>query len=822
MFCNYYLRWGVLTLINVLILNRPLFSQTCDTLTNNTTNLGIYGGLATDLTFLNTGRLFATSAEPASLFISDDTTKTFYRAFPNDSMIYECGQRGWGGGGMCTRANAKGWVATYTQETGGYLSAIAVSFQNGDTGTWRTAVDPFLLNQMGYGEVVVTGMNMSDYYLYGLLNNYIVKINASGFDSADVINIYDRILGLDSFDYARCITIANSSSGYPFYVVIDSSGSSVNAPIGKLYKYDGTSFTQISIPSGLSGLSKVYTHTGQITGDTLFIVGRSTGYKPKIYRSFDGGTSWTNISTLPGSEISDVNYAPFWQTLFPKSNGLQLINDIGQISWDLGTSWLTSSSLPSSSAIPLHSFTLCVSPNDTNMVIGSSTPGVYVSSNGISGSYVKNENNGLEAIFVKNIARNSSESIFYLATQSGIAYTTKYKDTTVASEDKWKYPYGMFPIDSTDILNGVSGIAIDPQDSLHVIAGVTDGFLITKTGPDGFKHLVIPNYQKGGTETRDIAFVNTNIAIAITGAGLNYFVGNGDIWRTEDGGNSWKNVSPSNFGVGNTVAVQYLDTDTIIYVGSGLRDLEDGHVWKSTDLGLSWVIVNDGPHAFSDSSFTNLPIQDIVIQTDTIYISAGYNGEALVMSTDKGLTYKYLNISSNIIEGLKCIEIDLHNPDSIVYLSAGKSLYEYNPALDTTTLLYTGLPGDIIYDLAIGSILVGTTTGFYGIDGDKNSGTIVSIPKNLNNNSADITLSPNPTSGKLNILVNTTSVNSSIELSLINIEGQTIQTIYKGKSSNTEMHLEYNTSVLSSGIYYLKLLSSDKIICKKVLVIDGK
>ena len=799
MYRNYNLQSSVLILISFLILNGNIFSQTCDSITNNITNLGIYGGLASDLTFSPNGRLFATTLEPASLFISDDTGQTFYRAFPNDSILYECGQRGWGGGGVYTYSNIKGWIATFTKENAGSLSAIEVSFQNGDTGTWKTAIDPYLLNSMGYSNDKVNGMGLSDYYIYGLLRNYIVKINDNGFDSSDIINIYDQISGLDSLDYARSIAIANSPSGFPFYVVIDSSESTVNSPNGKLYKYDGSLFTQISIPSILSGLSAVYTPSGLITGDTIFIVGRqASNAKPKTYSSYNGGVTWKGID--PGADIKDVDYSQYWQSILPQSNGTVLITGgtYPKVSYDMGASWINPSTLPSTSNVTLYPYTLCFSPNDTSIVIASNTIGVYVSSTGFNGTFIKENAEGLEAILVKSIDRNKSEGIFYLATYSGIAYTTKYKDTTIAAKDKWKPPYRIFPIDSTES-NSITSIAIDHNDSLHVIAGSLSNIFYTKTGPNGFKNVAPKNYQQGGSITNKIVFVNSNVAIAVTGTTTSYYVGNGDI-------------SPINFGTGRTAAVQFLDSDTIVYVGSGLNDVEDGYLWKSTDLGLTWAIVNNGPHAFSDTSITNLPIQDIAIHSDSIYITACYiDLEAFILSTDKGATYQYLNISS-LSNDVRCIEIDNENPDSIIYLSAGKYMYVYNPALDTTTLFFTSLPGDIIFDLSIGSILVGTTTGFYSINFEPFEDLILGI--NTNNISPDLYLDSYPNPGIDNIFLKTNCNKCNGKLYLYNIIGIKIMEICFTKTNHS-----INVQNIPSGTYFIEGKIDNEIVSHKVIIV---
>ena len=67
----------------------------------------------------------------------------------------------------------------------------------------------------------------------------------------------------------------------------------------------------------------------------------------------------------------------------------------------------------------------------------------------------------------------------------------------------------------------------------------------------------------------------------------------GGVWKTQDGGRSWKNVSDGAFGASiGAVAVSQWDPN-VIYVGGGEKTLRgnvahgDG-MWKSTDAGRTW------------------------------------------------------------------------------------------------------------------------------------------------------------------------------------------------------------------------------------------
>ena len=74
-----------------------------------------------------------------------------------------------------------------------------------------------------------------------------------------------------------------------------------------------------------------------------------------------------------------------------------------------------------------------------------------------------------------------------------------------------------------------------------------------------------------------------------------YYVGytGGGVWKTKDGGRSWKNVSDGAFGASiGAVAVSEWDPN-VVYVGGGEKTWRgnvssgDG-MWRSTDAGKTW------------------------------------------------------------------------------------------------------------------------------------------------------------------------------------------------------------------------------------------
>ncbi len=801
------------------ILHLNLSAQNCDTVQiGSRTNLGIYGGKPQDFCYTNSGRLFASVGVPYSLFTSDDTGSTWYPTFPFDSLEYECGVRGWGGGGNRIISNQKNWVATYTQEPLGGVSSAEISFQNGDTGTWHTAIDPYMLESFGYDTSTLTNICMSDFHLYVTFDKYIARIDTSSTDSADVFDVSTKLIGFGFNNFIASMIVSNKPTGYPYYLVIDSgiiANSSASA--GKLYKYNGTFFSKIPLPSAMKAVVKVFNHPQSTTGDTIFITGNDTADIQITFRSFDGGSSWTNITPNQNGPklLSDADYCPVWEPQMPLSKGLLLIDNSSDISKDLGNTWIESAGIPQSSGLKSPS-SLAMHPKDTSIFSAGATPGTYLSKTGIKGPLVQQADSGLAAILVHKIDKTKNKTVLYIATESGLAYTTKYSDNNITAIDKWKSPYGIFPIDSTDLPGGVTAVVINPNDSSHVIAGASNCIFVSKSGPNGFKKINPNNYYLGMTFTQDIAFVTSDIIIAVTGTSVEANKGYGDIWRSSDGGYSWSNVSPSTFGTGTTVAVGYGKTDTVIYVGSGLMNVETGYLWISADLGLNWSIVNIGPSDYTNASNTGLTINDIAVDTrgkDTLYIAAGYAYQkAIVKSTDGGQTYTQINMAPS--RYYTAVEIDTKNPDSVVYVANENDLYKYIPALDSSILISTGLPGEIMHDIAIGSVLVGTTVGFYTVLFENTDVDITTTVENYTTIN-ETYLYPNPTSNYITINIKSLENNCNTSFEICDVIGK-LQAVKVDRFNNNSFKI--HTENLSNGVYLLKI-TNGKYSCNKKIIV---
>ncbi|HKK44838.1 MAG TPA: hypothetical protein VJ964_04915, partial [Balneolaceae bacterium] len=128
-------------------------------------------------------------------------------------------------------------------------------------------------------------------------------------------------------------------------------------------------------------------------------------------------------------------------------------------------------------------------------------------------------------------------------------------------------------------------------------------------------------YQKEYLQTlkyRNIGPYRGGRSVAVAGnkdKPFTYYMGatGGGVFKTEDGGKTWKNVSDGYFKTGSVGAVTVAPSDpNVVYVGMGETEIRgnmsagDG-VYKSTDGGKTWTHMGLGQTQF---------IGDIVVHPD--------------------------------------------------------------------------------------------------------------------------------------------------------------------------------------------------------------
>ncbi|MGD8347083.1 MAG: hypothetical protein PVI83_07535, partial [Lysobacterales bacterium] len=189
----------------------------------------------------------------------------------------------------------------------------------------------------------------------------------------------------------------------------------------------------------------------------------------------------------------------------------------------------------------------------------------------------------------------------------------------------------------------------------------------------------IPVYADTGTEAleglewRHIGPWRGGRVTAVTGVPGKpnlYYMGatGGGVWKTENAGRTWENLSDDYFKVGTIGAVAVAESDhNVVYVGTGespIRGVTTSHgdgMWKSTDGGKSWK------HTGLENSGQISKIQVDPGNADTVYVAVqgqiwGPNEERGVFrSRDGGETWKHV-LKVGPQTGASDLRMDPSNP----------------------------------------------------------------------------------------------------------------------------------------------------------------
>ena len=149
----------------------------------------------------------------------------------------------------------------------------------------------------------------------------------------------------------------------------------------------------------------------------------------------------------------------------------------------------------------------------------------------------------------------------------------------------------------------------------------------------------------------------------------------GGVWKTENGGSSWKNISDGYFG-GSIGAVEVNASDpNVIYVGEGevtvRGNVSSGNgMWRSTDAGESWTYLGleNSRHIPRVRTHPNDPDLVYVAVLGDLYKSSEDRG--LYRSNDGGKNWEKI-LYANEDAGVVDLIIDPNNP-RIIYASTWK------------------------------------------------------------------------------------------------------------------------------------------------------
>jgi len=203
---------------------------------------------------------------------------------------------------------------------------------------------------------------------------------------------------------------------------------------------------------------------------------------------------------------------------------------------------------------------------------------------------------------------------------------------------------------------------------LYMLSLCLLAFPITASADDG-----ADNSTLKGLEWREIGPYRGGRVTTVAGVAQNpllYYMGatGGGVWKTENAGTTWENLTDEYFKVGTIGAVAVSESDNnVLYVGTGEAPIRgvttsagDG-MWKSTDAGKTWAHVGlekSGQIAQIEIHPGNPDIAWVAVQGQ---IWAPNQERGVFRTTDGGTTWKHvLKVSANT--GATDLSLDPTNP----------------------------------------------------------------------------------------------------------------------------------------------------------------
>ena len=203
-------------------------------------------------------------------------------------------------------------------------------------------------------------------------------------------------------------------------------------------------------------------------------------------------------------------------------------------------------------------------------------------------------------------------------------------------------------------------------------------------------------------------------ATGVVGDPRTYYLGatGGGVWKTENMGITWRNISDGYFKTGSVGAITVAESDpNVVYVGMGehavrgvMTSSGDG-VYRSTDAGRSWkkIGLDETQHISRILVDPRNPDVVLVGAQGTLYAPSKQRG--VYKSSDGGATWKN-TLFVNERTGVSEMSMDAHNP-RVIYVAMwehgrlpwqvisggpGSGLYKSVDGGDTWVKMTNGLP----------------------------------------------------------------------------------------------------------------------------------
>jgi len=559
--------------------------------------------------------------------------------------------------------------------------------------------------------------------------------------------------------------------------------------------YDGgDSWTELTggLPSSSPANGRIGIDISESDPNILFaIYADNIGYFAGVYRSDNGGDTW--IRTNDG----DLNYMYSSYGWWFGRISIDPVNpDIAYaIGFDLYKTTNGGNSWPMiSSTVHVDHHDLVAHPLNHNFVVLGNDGGIYLSNNGGS-NWTFLENLPITQFYTCEVDEQNPQRLYGGTQDNGTNRTLS------GGTGDWQSIYwgdGFF-------------VLVDPSDNNYIYAEYQYGNFARST--NGGQYF---DYAMNGISSSDRMNWNTPFVFDPNNPQILYFGAN-RLYKTTNRAEFWQVISPdlTDGGGNNNVVYGTITAITVaasnsqfIYVGT-----DDGNVWRTIDGGSNWINISSGLPVRWVTRLAADPFDEL-----TVYITlSGYRYDNYLphvfRSTDGGGNWQ--NITGDLPEAPANDIIVDSSLDSTLYLATDFGVFITRNLGQNWSMLGDNLPNVPIVDLDFHQptrTLVAATYGrsMYTFSVDQ----LVGIQSGFNVNDDAWSIFPNPAHEQ--IWINCTSAAKELHYEILDLQGKSVA---NGNLSGGQAPVMIDLPDLPGGVYVLEIKDESKVLWAKKLVI---
>jgi photosystem II stability/assembly factor-like uncharacterized protein len=522
-----------------------------------------------------------------------------------------------------------------------------------------------------------------------------------------------------------------------------------------------------------------------------------------IYKSTDFGINWIDVD--PDNELAQgmSNFSWYFGQVrvHPTNPNIVYVLDVSFMrSTDGGNTWPIIYGYGGPSELHVDHHALAFSPVDPNFIISGNDGGINVSTNG-GQTFSQPKNIPATQFYEIGIDYINPERLYGGTQDNG---TNRTADGSIAN---WNNIFGG---DGFYVL-------VDYNNSNIIYAESQNGGLGKSTNGGSNWDYGVLNGINGSEPTN----WSTPVVMDPNSSNILYY-GTHSLYRTTDGAQNWTKISPQltdwvtgrRLGTLTTIAVAPTNSN-IIYVGT-----DDAHIWVSTNNGTDW---NDISSGLPQRWVTRV----VVDPFDENIVYATFNGlkwrdpqPHVFRSTNKGTDWT--DISSNLPDApVNAFAVD-NNYSNRLYVGNDVGMYVSFDTGQSWEVLGEGLPVLPVGDIKIHPTENYLAAGTYGRSMYKID---LNLLTNIENENTKIPKRfsllqnyPNPFNPNT-IISWQAPVNSHQTIKIYDVTGKEIITLLDEFKMAGKYEINFNASLLSSGIYFYKLVSGNYSETKKMVVL---